>query len=424
MNRARCGPQGITPPHNKKAQKSTPKRIFVYIETQVQFDSIEPLLAHFQNSKIPFDIVVRSSDEEDKEIFVQTAKYIKKKGFSIHSRANQKISRTKYQIVLSPYMHLWLRQDINAKYYLQYSYTSYYFHKPSWNVGRLLEGEYLADAILTHAVGTQDAVDVVSRAHITPELRFIDFHKKVRSGEAGEKPTILFMPTYNEMDFAVRFLEAVDTLKENYQVALRGHHRALYLDENKGLTAKLHDAADIVFDPDHYTVKDALEHADLVISDNSSAFLEAINLAIPVVLFSQDPNVFKYRDIDSIQHHLIQNGTVLWTSEPRELPKIIAKTLSRTMIEKQEKLTQELFPDEFADPVGRYMEVLNIYLNDELPEEYYCMKKYWLEKIEGLISENDQLNAELASHMGIKRSARLLAGNIKRRIQSTFHTPT
>lgn len=409
---------------------ATEKKIFVYIETEVQFDSIAPLLAHLRDKrKAPFDIVVPADEGGvNEEIFDEAAKLIRKHGFSVNRQVTETLKSSEYQILLSPYIYHWQYYEIKAKYFIQYTYGSYYFNKPNWNINRLLTEEYLADAVLSHAAGTQAAVDVVSKSYITPELRLSNFSRRIK--DPSEKPTILFVPTYNDMDFATRLLEVIDELKEEYHILLRGHHRVVHVDENKGKVAKLYDKADKVYDISEHTIKTPLEEADIVVSDNSSAFLEAISVGIPVALFSRDPNVFKYREINSVQYNLVQRGDILWTDDPQELPSIINKTLSKSMIEKQRKMSLGLFPDRFPDPIGRYMEVLDIYLNDKLPPEYRLVKKYWIERIDGLVSDNDamqsrvqELESELAaryiemrSYLGIKRSVRLLVGNIKRKI--------
>lgn len=108
----------------------------------------------------------------------------------------------------------------------------------------------------------------------------------------------------------------------------------------------------------------------------------------------------------------------------------IEKTLLPKMLEKQRVLRDELFPEKFTDPIERWMQILNIYLNDELPGEYVLAKKYWIEHIDGLEqfgremqartleleATNRELKLELDSHASIKRSVKLVLGNIKLRI--------
>jgi len=398
------------------------KRLFVYIETEVQFDAIMPLLIHLRDvRKISFDIIVPVDENgENMEIYNETAKLIQRSGFKIERGILDRIKKRKYQILLSSYIYNWLYNEIKAKYFIQYAYGSYYFNKPNWTVDRLLTGEYMADAVLSHAVGTQDAVNVVSKSYITPELRFSDFRKKVRKN--GEKPTLFFVTTYNDMAFAVRLLEVVDELKKKYRLIFHGHHRAVHVHANKELTERLYDKADRVYDSEQ-TMKAPLEDADIVLSDNSSAFLEAISVGIPVALFSRNLNAFKYREINAIQYDLVQNGDILWTDDPKKLLRILDQTLTGPMLKRQSEMSAKLFPEKFSDPVGRYMEILDIYLEDKLPPEYHLVKKYWVERINGLVIGNDEkrdrieyLESEMASLLGIGRSARLLASNIKRHI--------
>jgi len=370
-------------------------RICVYIETEVQFQSIEPVLERLlTDKKTTLYIFVPVSEQENQEIFDETAKVIQSHGYKVNRSMSDKIKKTKYQVLLSPYIYHWQYYEINAKYYLQYSYGSYYFNKPNWNISRLLSEEYLADAILSHAVGTQEAVNVVSKTYITPELRLANF--KPKPLKKGEKRTIAFVPTYNDLKFAIRFIESIDDMRKQYRVILRGHHRSIHVEKDKVMYTNFSNKFDAVYDSSDITIKQVLEESDLVISDNSSAFLEAMNVRVPVALFSKNPNEFRYRDINSTQYDLVEKGEVLWTNQPQELMNIIERTLRRDMIERQRKASDRMFPVvSRKDPVDQYMDIINIYMEDQLPSNYYYMKRYWIEKIENLIHENDVKELEI-----------------------------
>ena len=130
-----------------------------------------------------------------------------------------------------------------------------------------------------------------------------------------------------------------------------------------------------------YSLIPPLQEADIVLTDNSAVMFDAMYCGVPVVLFSKDPNSFQYREINTVQSNFIKNKDVLWTDNSKELPKIVDKTLTATMKDKQIQLQKTLFPGSRAKPVEQWMDILNVYLNEELSEDYHLTKKYWNEKV-------------------------------------------
>jgi len=294
----------------------------------------------------------------------------------------------------------------------------------------LINNGYLADANILMASDIDvQYQSVFAPSFAVPDFRYVDFHKKLRRKDS--KPTILFAPTYNDINFAARFLDVIDELKNGYRIIMHGHHLSAHQDGERNSLQKLHQSVDRVYSAEQYAFKIPLESADIVLTDNSSLIGDAIYNKVPVALFSKDPNEFCYRDISTIQYELVKRRDVLWTNDPNKIHTIVEKTLSDKMIvERQRKLQKELYPYKYYDPIKLWMEILNPYLENELSHEYDMTKKYWVDRINGLMQcdRNNQnvvddlvallaaKDSEIASHLGIKRSTRLLLGNIKRRI--------
>lgn len=378
--------------------------ILFHIETETQFEAIRPLLTYLKsNSKTTFDIVVPSATADDnvdnKGIYDGAAQVLLKNGFDVIRGINSTVMpdpivNTEYKIMLSAYMYQWHYDNLRVKYRIMFPYASYYFNKPRWTVERFINLDYLADALLAHSVGTKPVTDIFTKTYVVPALKLMDFRKRIKP---NKKPVIFFAPTYDEIDFAANFLNSVDDIKEKYLLTMRGHHRVSRLKNNEGVYEKLIQAADNIYDPEEYSLVTPLEEADIVVSDNSGVIFDAISCGVPVVLFSQDPNSFHYRDINTAQSELVNNGDVLWTNDPSNVLRIIDETLTTRMLKKQQKLRRKLFPDESTDPVEQWMEILSTYLNDQLPYEYSLTKRYWIEHISRQTQPNQLLQSEVAS---------------------------
>ena len=380
--------------------------ILFHIENEVQFESLKPLIEHIRdNTNITFDIVVPDDTSANtainKKVHDGGAKLIKAQGFAITRSIDgaempDKIVNTEYKVLLSAYMYRWHYDHIKARYRIMFPYASYYFNKPQWTISSFIERDFMADALLSHAIGTQEACNIFTKTYIVPSLKLMDYKKKRNK---NSKPTLLFAPTYNEIDFAENFIDCVNILKSTYKIAMRGHHRVVNLDSNKDISQRLYEQADIIYDMSEHSLSDTLGEVDIVLSDNSATIFDAIYCSVPVVLFSDDTNSLKYRDIDTIQSKLVSSGDVLWTNNPREIKKITDKTLSEEYQKKQEKVREKLFPGGFnVNPVEHWMSVLNRYLNDAVSEEYRLAKRYDVEYrlsiADGLLGANNRI-AEL-----------------------------
>lgn len=420
--------------------------ILFHIENEVQFDSIRPLMEYIRdNTEITFDVIapgydnkkIKGYNEKNKEIHDGGVARMRQAGFEVFRDVNgfyipKTIQNTEYKMLISAYVYKFHYENINAKYRIMFPYASYYFNKPNWTIPTFMNQYFRSDALISHAIGTKQITDIWTETYVVPMLKFINFKKHMN---ITKKPIVFYAPTYNEIEFQEKFLDCVSEIKNKNYLIMRGHHRVVYIDEKKDLSQELYEKADEVFDMKDFSIKTPLEKADICVSDNSGAIFDAIYCGVPVVLFSRDPNSYKFREINTIQSKLVERGDILWTDNPKELPKLISKTLTKTFLKKQEKMRKELFPDKIhnINPIDAWMDVINIYLYDQLPYDYIDAKKYWVSRIDKLYNshtkmnnleaelhkknvEIEVLNAKIGSFLSIKRSTRLLVGNIKRKI--------
>lgn len=363
------------------------KDILFHIENEVQFESIKPLLEYLRDyTKVSFDIVVPDDTSEgtkhNKKVHDGGARVANRYGFKVVRSLDAAvlpdvIVRTEYKILMSAYMYRWHYEHVQAKYRIMFPYASYYLNKPQWTIGKFIERDYTADALLSHAVGTQPVTDIFTKTYVVPSLKLMDYKKSTKK---NKKPVLFFAPTYNEINFAAKILRNIDDIKKKYKVVMRGHHRVVHVDDNKDISARLYDQADEVYDMDQYSLTEALSYADVVISDNSAVIFDAIYCDIPVALFSEDLNSLGYKQIKTIQSKLVSSGDILWTDDPAGISNMIDKTLSKSMQAKQEKMRETLFPYRHdLDAVAKWMDVLQVYLDDDLPEEYVQSKRYYIQ---------------------------------------------
>ena len=367
--------------------KTRRRDVLFFVENEVQFESLFPLLADIKDNKLmSFDILVPSGGLSGslslKDIYDGGAAIIQRHGFDVIRCvdgiiAPELVKNTKYQVLLSAYMYDWHYQNLDVKYRIMFPYASYYFNKPNWTIKQFIEQDYLADALISHAVGTKPVTDIFTKTYVVPSLKLMNYKPKKKS---SKKPVLFFAPSYNEVDFIKKFLDEIDNIKEKYKVIVRGHHRAVHSSDDNGVLARLYERADKSYDMREFSIVDAFEVADVVVSDNSAVIFDAIYCNVPVALFCKNPDSSAYREIHTAQAKLVSSDDILWTDDASKLTKIIDATLDKTMLDRQSKVSQELFPIDNKNPVQQWVDVLNVYIGDELPAEYYFAKKYWIER--------------------------------------------
>ena len=387
--------------------------LLFHIENEVQFDSLRPLLLHIRDeTDLTFDIIVPDDISENtmvnKQVHEGGVRSLKRDGFKVVRSIDgvilsDVILNTEYKVFLSAYMYRWHYENINTKYRIMFPYASYYLNKPQWTIRMFIERDYMADALISHAVGTQPVTDIFTKTYVTPSLKLMDYKK---SPKKHKKPVLFFAPTYNDIDFAAKILQNMNEIKKKYTVAMRGHHRVVHVEGNKDVSAMLYAHADKIYDIEEFSLTESLSDVDVVVSDNSAVIFDAIYCGIPVVLFSEDPDSLKYHDISTIQSKLVESGDVLWTDTASELRSIIDKTLGKRMISRQARMRGRLFPTmQDSSPVEEWMRVLDVYLRDKLPEEYRLAKQYYIRHrfaIEDGLGVTQQHVRNLESEMIVK----------------------
>lgn len=361
------------------------KDVLFFVETESQYESIKPLLVHVkEKSSISFDIAVPSSHQTPtEEIFDSTASVLANDGFKVVRGADEVILpkdviNTHYKVLLSAYMYDWHYDNLSITYRIMFPYASYYFNKPNWTLSRFISNDYMADALISHATGTKQVTDIFTKTYVLPSLKLMSFKKNVNK---SKKPVILFAPTYNETDVSSSFIDAIDLIKKKYALSVRIHRRDSSKD-SKGLN-ELYEKADKIYNTEKHSLVSNLEEVDLVISDNSAVLFDAISCGIQVAVFCRDPNLFKYREINTMQYELIKSRDILWAKEPEKIPQLIDKSLRTDMIIKQKKMKDRLFEYETGNPLEAWLEVLMYYINGGTSQDYILAKRYWVESIHG-----------------------------------------
>lgn len=404
------------------------KDILFNIETDTQYESIRPLIEYIRNdTKLSFDIIVPQAGEESAAqggVYESCVRKLRQDNHKIYRTQDGRIlsktiSSSKYKILLSPYIYDWQYNLLDVDFRIMYPYASYYLNKPSWTIKQFIDQDYLADALLSHAVGTKLITDVFTSTYVVPSLKLMNFKKKAPT----KRPVLFFAPTYSDMEFAANLTESLVKLKKKYKIIMRSHLKSIHNPRFNSQTQELLKTADEVHNPAEYSVAESLQKADVVLSDDSAVIFDAIYCGVPVALFSRDPDAFKYRDISTMQAELVNSGEILWTDNSLKLESVIDETLKKQTL-KQQDMRKRLFPDDGdQDPIGAWMKVLEIYLDGRLPKGYQPTKRYWIEKVQkanaldGAQHQIESLSAQINEEQrpGVKTAARRLLGACKRK---------
>ncbi len=159
------------------------------------------------------------------------------------------------------------------------------------------EWHSLADMNLMYGDYSAAAVAHFSPGYAVGNLKFagwnvcLDESEKKRAAEIlglqTDRPTILYMPTYDELGSLMRLLEPLSQLSERYNIVVKAHHNQ----ERNGNTSWKSTAQKFglsyLFGASS-NQQQLLDASDVVISDFSGAIFDALYAQVPVVLYQED----------------------------------------------------------------------------------------------------------------------------------------
>ena len=150
---------------------------------------------------------------------------------------------------------------------------------------------------------------------------------RVRAHLDPGKKTILYLPTWGDLSSIPDYGDAVASLRANYNVITKVHHKTDTHEPNKKQSL-INNALETVFGASDDLLY-LLSCADLVLSDYSGSIFDAIYVSRPVVLLQHSPEDLVGAEkfgLESIEYlRRDQIGAV--ASNPHMLPEIVAAVL-------------------------------------------------------------------------------------------------
>lgn len=158
------------------------------------------------------------------------------------------------------------------------------------------EWHSLADMNLMYGAYSAASVAHFSPSYAIGNLKFADWNvslgssaKKKAAGRLGlppGRPTILYMPTYNELGSLMQLLGPLSQLQQDYNILIKAHHNQ-ESNGDRSWRSKAKEAGFLHLFGASDDQQELLDAADVVISDFSGAIFDALYAQVPVVLYQE-----------------------------------------------------------------------------------------------------------------------------------------
>lgn len=411
--------------------KGFSKQVCVKVTTDTQYHSIKPILQKFAEIGISFDIYVpRRTDnpENVNAMFDRTHSIVEKDGFNNIIR---EISPNKeYHLALITPNY---EEGIAAKYYVKYSYGPSHSLKPLLTHQAYRLNRY--HGYILHSLRDAEIFSAFAKTHLLPDLKYLGYERKI---SRNKKKTVLFLPSWEGQADLSWLIKSARELKKRYSIIVKLHPYGDYgskvPESVKDMKLEIEKFVDEFYEGEG-SLRELMARSDLVVSDISGAVFDALYADVPVVVYSDNIYKFDITGIKSAAAKYVDEGYIYLSKTATELVEAVPDAFTDQYLQDQNRLSKRIFCRDFTrGAVDSWMKIINLYLNDEVDQEYIAMHnllsaEFWRHKNEadqlkdtlrGMDSEIGHLRSELSSFFGIKRSIRLLAGNTKRRIKGIF----
>lgn len=283
-----------------------------------------------------------------------------------------------YKILLEPYPFV----DIKHKYRIKYHY-SLLSAKPS--VVYLPDNYIVYDAILCTSEFDASYLSAYAKTHIVGNLKDLNFKRKKHDG----KPNLLYLPTYGKGSSIDNFPDNLGELKDKYNIIVKIHHGTKFLKNEKQRIQKIKECCNELYDSDK-PLYELMEIADVVLTDMSGSLYDALYLGIPVAIFTEDINIYKIGDFNTIQHQLAKEKIVPYTNDPNKIESIINEAVSSKQHDIQLKWSKKYLKS-VESPVDNFVNTILNYLNDQVDDRYIELHKVLKNSYFDKINEIDRL---------------------------------
>ncbi len=294
------------------------------------------------------------------DLFSDVINQLRKKGYNVYTKAR----KIKYKILLEPYESNLI---IDAQYKIRFRYSQI-TAKPDKVYIPYLYMKY--DCILCSGPYSARLLNNYTNTEIVSDLKYINFKRKKH--DKGKK-VLLYLPTYGKECSIDLIAEELNKLRNDYYVIVKIHHGTKFLVDEAKRIDKVKVNVDEFYDL-HKELKELLEIADVVLTDNSASVFDAIYNNIPVAIFTNDINQNKLGDFNTIQYELYKEGIIPYTQDINKIPDILKKSLSSKIIQKQNEWNEKNFYHS-KDPIKDFVKVIEKYLNDDIDRQSYLLRR-------------------------------------------------
>ena len=360
------------------------KFIAVTIQNHVQFYSIKNVLDELIEDGVCIDfyVPIAKDDWGLTEMFDNIFIYLKKQGYNVR----RKPLKRKYKILLEPYpMEYYFSFDYEYRLKYKYSVIS---AKPFITYREC--DNFCYDAILCYSTYEANVLSIYSKTYVVGKPLYSKF-KKIKSNI--KKKTLLYLPTYGDLNSIMDLSKGLSTLKEKYYIITKAHHGTNYFNYESDKIEILKSSFDEFYDST-VSLAELLKKADVVLSDNSGSIFEALYTSTPVAVFSSNLEKCSLGTLKSYQNKLVEQKVLPYTDEIKEIPQILEKALSPEYIRKQHDIGEEIFPLKGKEGIKVFKNIVSNYLNDRIDIDNFKLHRMFFEnysKMNNLFIENQQV---------------------------------
>ena len=366
-------------------------KIAVCIQSEVQFFSLEPLLAELNKKYSCVKIIIRDF-EDNQQGYKEMASGVRKliQGLGYRTNTTNDIKNEKFDVCLAPYID----DGVKAKCYLKFEYGTLNIKPSLTYTPEVMERFH---GFLCQSTITSMLLRTYGITFPVDNLRFYNKKKQVQKNKK-EKKKLLFAPTYNDQDEVLELKKMIEILKTKYFVIIKGHHGTDYLKENLEKKNILKELADEYYDSS-VSLSDLILDSDVCLFGNSSAIGEALYAGVPCAIFAKDLDCFKIGEMHTTQYQLVKNDIIPWINNAEEVLGIIKLAISDKKYKKrQKKISSELFPEEYRTGVEGYLKAIEYFINDSVVGDYLILHDYAIEERKNILQrEKGAAQTEIAT---------------------------
>ena len=327
-----------------------------------------------------YGLVVENPDGYT-ELFNDVIEQMKNKGYKVYTKEQRKT----YKIVFEVYE---CSLKLKAKYRIKYRYSQL-SAKP--NIVYSPDNFIMYDCVLCSGPYEARLMNNFAHTEILDDLKFSHFKKR---NYKKEKPVLLYLPTYGKESSIDLILKELANLRKKYYVIAKIHHGTSFLYQEKNRISSVEHAVDECYDL-HTELKDLLEIADVVLTDNSASVFDAIYTDTPVCCFSNDLNQNKLGEFNTIQYTLYQEGILPYTNDVKKIKDILKTAQSSQIRKKQHDWNMKNFYHS-KNPIQDFIKLVDKYLYDkDVDVESYVLRRLVNEKINNIMHYNAELETQL-----------------------------